>query len=261
MVKNFIKRVLTNWHDCPNFSNSYSPKWCLNRITRYNVLLLLIHVKTDAAGGIRNRWVVMRWNGMQLVWTPYEEWGRFCSWNQNLSVLAQWTLLSRILWRNENHTGLWPILQILNSTHWWRATPPTRGLHRFPLNNGAIPEHATTRLRDWIIGLSPAKGSNGDPQTQTRRFISTELTDQFLLFIDEPPFTVLRLGSFIRSFCLLPHQLSLATTKEQLARCNGLPRNRDKPQKTNQQKACTNISNQTTDKTVIPEIASNKFKA
>ena len=202
----------------------------------------------------------MRWNGMQLVWTPYEEWGRFCSWNQNLSVLAQWTLLSRILWRIENHTGLWPILQIHNSTHWWRATPPTRGLHRFPLNNGAIPEHATTRLRDWIIGLSPAKGSNGDPQTQTRRFISTELTDQFLLFIDEPPFTVLRLGSFIRSFCLLPHQLSLATTKEQLARCNGLPRNRDKPQKTNQQKARTNISNQTTDRSVITAIASNKFK-
>lgn len=148
----------------------------------------------------------------------------------------------------------------LNSTHWWRTTPPTRGLHRFPLNNGAIPEHATTRLRDWIIGLSPAKGSNGDPQTQTRRFISTELTDQFLLFIDEPPFTVLRLGSFIRSFCLLPHQLSLATTKEQLARCNGLPRNRDKPQKTNQQKARTNISNQTTNKSVITAIASNKFK-
>jgi hypothetical protein len=151
-------------------------------------------------------------------------------------------------------------LQIPNSTHWWRATPPTRGLHRFPLNNGAIPEHATTRLRDWIIGLSPAKGSNGDPQTQTRRFISTELTNQFLLFIDEPPFTVLRLGSFIRSFCLLPHQLSLATTKEQLARCNGLRRNRDKPQKTNQQKARTNISNQTTDKSVIPAIASNKIK-
>jgi hypothetical protein len=57
-----------------------------------------------------------------------------------------------------------------------------------------------------------------------------------LLFIDEPPFTILRLRSFIRSFCLIPHQLSLATTKEQLARCNGLPRNRDKPQKTNQQK-------------------------
>ena len=114
------------------------------------------------------------------------------------------------------------------STHRWRTTPPTRGLHRFPLNNGAIPEHATTRLRDWVIRLSPAEGSNGDPQSQTRRFIGTELTDQFLLFIDEPPFTILRLGSFIRSFSLLPHQLSLATKKEQLACCNGLPRNRDK---------------------------------
>ena len=114
------------------------------------------------------------------------------------------------------------------STHRWRTTPPTRGLHRFPLNNGAIPEHATTRLRDWVIRLSPAEGSNGDPQSQTRRFIGTELTDQFLLFIDEPPFTILRLRSFIRSFSLLPHQLSLATKKEQLACCNGLPRNRDK---------------------------------
>ena len=179
----------------------------------------------------------------------------------NLSVLAQWTLLSRILWRIENHTSQWPILQILYSTYWWRTTPPTRGLHRFPLNNGAIPEHATTRLRDWIIGLSPAKGSNGDPQTQTRRFISTELAHQFLLFIDEPPFTDLRLGSFIRSFCLLPHQLSLATTKEQLARCNGLPRNRDKPQKYKSAKGCTNISNQTTDKSGIPPFEINKFKA
>ena len=221
----------TKLHDWPVFANSYSPKWCLNRITCCNVVLLLIHAKNDVAGGIRNRWVEMRWNGMQLAWTPFEELNRFCSWNQNLSVLAQWTLLSRILWRIENHTGLQPIMQILYSTHWWRTTPPTRGLHCFPLNNGAITEHATTRLRDWVIGLSPAEGSNGDPQAQTRRFISTEFTDQFLLFIDEPPFTVLRLGSFIRNFCLLPHPLSLATTKEQLARCNGLPRNRDKPQK------------------------------
>lgn len=233
----------------------------LNKSTRCNALLRLIHAKTDAAGGIRIRWAEMRWNEMQPAWTPFEEWDRFCSWNQNLSVLAQWTLLSRILWRIENYTGIRPILQIYNSTHWWRTTPPTPSLHRFPLNNGTIPEHATTRLRDWIIRLSPAEGPNGDPQTQIRRLIGTELTDQFLLFIDEPPFTILRLRSFIRSFCLIPHQLSLATTKEQLARCNGLPRNRDKPQKTNQQKACTNISNQTTDKTVIPEIASNKFKA
>ena len=139
--------------------------------------------------------------------------------------------MSRVLWRFKNFTWSWPISQILNSTHRWRTTPPTRSLHGFPLNNGAIPEHATTRLRDWVIRLSPAEGSNGDPQTQTRRFIGTELTDQFLLFIDEPPFTVLRIRSFIRCFCLLPHQLILATKKEQLAGCNGLPRNRDRPQK------------------------------
>ena len=208
----------------------------VNKINRCNVLLLLIHAKNDAAAGIRNRWVEMRWNGMQLVCTPFGEWGRICSWNQNLSVLAQWTLLSRILWRIENHTGLQPITQILNSTHRWRTTPPTRGLHCFPLNNRAIPEHATTSLRDWVIRLSPAESSNGDPQTQTRRFIGTELTDKFLLFIDEPPFTVLRLDSFIKNFCLLPHQLSMTTTEEQLARCNRLPRNRDKPKKQNSKK-------------------------
>ena len=171
----------------------------------------------------------MEWDA--ACWNSFRGVRSVLSMKSNLSVLAQWTLLLRILWRYENTTAPWPIPQIVNSTNWWRTTPPTRGLHRFPLNNGAIPEHATTRLRDWVIRLSPAEGSNGDPQSQTRRFIGTELTDQFLLFIDEPPFTVLRLGGFIRNFCLLPHRLSLATTKEQLARCNGLPRNRDKPQK------------------------------
>jgi len=85
-------------------------------------------------------------------------------------------------------------------THWRQTSPPASGLHRFPLHNSAIPEHAPTRLRDWVIRFSPSEGSNRDPRGLGRRSISAELTDQPLLFVHEPTFTVLRIGSIARVF-------------------------------------------------------------
>ena len=103
-----------------------------------------------------------------------------------------------------------------DSTHRGQTSPPSCGLHRFPLHNGAIPKHASTRLGDWVVGLSPAEGTNGDPCILRRRMISAELADQLLPFIHEPTLTILRIGRLIGIFCLLPHGRSLATQRYQL---------------------------------------------
>ena len=117
------------------------------------------------------------------------------------------------------------LLQERGLTHWRQTSPPASGLHRFPLQNSAIPEHAPTRLRDWVVRFSPSEGSNGDPRDLGRRIINAELTDQPLMFIHEPTLTILRLGSITRVFWLLPHQWSLATQNFKLQRCNGIPIN------------------------------------
>ena len=89
-------------------------------------------------------------------------------------------------------------LQEHGLTHWGQTSPPASGLHRFPLHNRAVPEHAPTRLRDWVVRFSPSESPNGDPRSLGRRIISAELTDQPLLFIHEPTFTILRIDRLAR---------------------------------------------------------------
>ena len=90
--------------------------------------------------------------------------------------------------------------QGLDSTDRRRTSPPACGLHRFPLHDRAIPEQSPTRLGDWVVRLSPAEGSNGDPRSLGRRIIRTELTDQLLLIIHKPTVTIVQVAIFTGVF-------------------------------------------------------------
>jgi hypothetical protein len=159
-------------------------------VNHYISLLQPTHAKNVVVAATHIRLVELQQNAPQTFSAPFGESILFCSWHQFLSVFALWTLFLRILWRCHK-----PSTSSFNGneslTHWRWTPSPTCMLHRLPLHNCALPEHATTLLRDWIIRFSPAEGPDGDPRCLVRRVIGAELANQLLLLIDKPTLTIM----------------------------------------------------------------------
>ena len=77
----------------------------------------------------------------------------------------------------------------VSSTHWRHGSTPPGLDPRLPRLNGVMPEHPTACLRNWWAGWNPAVGTDCDPLGVNWRGIGFEVTDQLLLFTEQPPFT------------------------------------------------------------------------